>query len=256
MALYVCLFLLALQSVHGGVRRQIVIDPIRPTSAPYYANKQCDTICDEETHELSICGSNGVEYKTRCEFTKATCAATKAGDTLLMANYGPCVTLNSTCTDVLQARCVGTNYYTHGDESALICASNKQTYSGMCSFRHDECKMQQMASATQITIDHMGACVMELNNNMAVNCSQYFDDANQNIAIESGTIVPHATCTRVYDPVCINVHTTHSTVNFGRTFSNECQLCQYFMSTHQLTMSNMIGHALHTGSCSHNGLIG
>ncbi|KAL4240493.1 hypothetical protein ACF0H5_001284 [Mactra antiquata] len=269
---HICILLLGLHAVCGQID---IVDPgfgvpIDPGfSGPYPSTTSCDTICDEETHETGVCGTDGIFYHTKCDFNKAVCAATKAGDVLMTANYGPCIDLNTACDVALHARCSYpitniVNANTGGrraSDADYYCGSDKRTYSSACQFRQAQCRQQQQQAitsmtTTQLTLDHMGKCVIDKDQMVMIDCTKYtMNSGSSQIAVETA-VQPSITCPRTYNPVCANAANVFGTSAISRTFSNACSLCQYMISLHKLTSDNMVTYALHEGPCSQNTIFG
>ncbi|XP_060555056.1 follistatin-related protein 3-like [Ruditapes philippinarum] len=149
----------------GNIRQVLIPGGGGPVSS--YYGQHCDVICDEETHAAtSACATNGILYKSQCEYRNAQCKAIKSGDLLSIVSYGACVTLETPCDVVMQTKCIphqisaitGTS-----DGFEAICGSNNRTYDSTCEFRAAQCQHEQM-KYDPLTVAHTGECQIDPSN--------------------------------------------------------------------------------------------
>lgn len=69
--------------------------------------------------------------ESQCEYKNAQCKAMKDGNVLSFTSYGACITIDTTCDVVMQAKCIPHQIATlTGTSGAFeaICGSNNITY--------------------------------------------------------------------------------------------------------------------------------
>jgi len=262
------LFALLLAVVHArhASERQVVINPNYPQT-----NQHCDVICDDESPNAfrEICGTDGILYKSSCDYNNALCKARQHGQTLRYASVGPeCVTDTTTC-DVLQhTTCVNApstpyspyiNYpygYPVGGTTLTtgyqtqVCGSDGKTYGSLCQLKQTVCKLEITPgfNGTLPEVDHDGPCeTQQIINATEIDCSKYVVDL-QGLALEGGT---HVTL-RVMP--CTGQHSMICALN-GRTYTSECSYCGVLAAQHVIQTGHLTAHIRHAGSC-HSSIVG
>ncbi|XP_033733894.1 serine protease inhibitor dipetalogastin-like [Pecten maximus] len=174
----------------------------RCTSSTHYtpSSAQCDTICDDESGDSAVCGSDGVTYDSHCEFDNARCLAARQHATLSIRHTGQCTQTDLDCP-----------LHCDSKDISPVCSMGNHTYKNVCYLKQLQCRYAHISSlAEHYDLARNGSCDgLDVSKTYQLDCSPY--QLNAQIAVEGGhqqTLLKN--CDHTYNPICGTDLRTHS----------------------------------------------
>ncbi|OWF52745.1 serine protease inhibitor dipetalogastin-like [Mizuhopecten yessoensis] len=175
----------------------------------------CDTICDDESGDSAVCGSDGITYDSHCDFENARCLAARQHGLLSIRHTGQCTQTDLNCPVHCDTK-----------EISPVCTIGNHTYRSMCFLKQLQCRYVHIASiAERYEFAHNGSCDgLDITKTYQMDCSPY--QLNGQIAVEGGhQDILLKTCDRTYNPICGTDLRTHT---------NLCSYCHGIAMQHKL----------------------
>lgn len=118
-----------------------------PVSAP---KPQCNPLCTDPPN--AVCDENGKTHASLCLYRYESCLHEKSGnEPLILIHFGECVEqLDYTQINVCQPVCTA--------DVDPVCSTSGRTFSNMCYFNLENCKLKNSSSTERIRIASRGAC--------------------------------------------------------------------------------------------------
>ncbi|XP_069124636.1 four-domain proteases inhibitor-like [Argopecten irradians] len=184
-------------------------------------NTHCDNICDDESADTAVCGSDGITYDSHCDFDNARCLAARQHSTLSIRHTGQCTETDINCP-----------LHCDPQDVSPVCSMGNHTYLNSCYLQQLKCRYVHISSlAERYDIAHNGSCDgLDITKTHQMDCSPY--QIHSQIAVEGGhTQTLLKNCDRTYNPVCGSDLRTHS---------NLCTYCHSMVAQHKLDASQTV----------------